>query len=109
MTFDEEELLRNFSGYPELARAIVEQAIEALPARLDVLERAVVSGNWHEAQRVVHTTKGLAAQIGGMRLSKELEKAEQVLLDGGKIADTSVAELRQELALLIEALRKWGP
>ncbi len=106
--FDEEELLSNFSGYHELARTVVMQATEALPARFDALERAVLSANWPEAQRLVHTAKSLAGQIGGMRLSKELAKAEDMLRRGGEITDKNVAELRRELALLMEAFRKWS-
>ena len=105
--FDETGLLSLFGGDRTLARSIMTSAREDMPGYFNQLAQAVASGNWKEAERKTHTLKGLAAQIGGMKLTRCLKEVNDHLKRGGKTDVATVAQLRAEYDRLLDVLRMW--
>lgn len=105
--FDAKTMLSQFGGDRELARAIIESAMEDIPNYFDILEKAMSTANWADAKRFTHTLKGLAAQLGGMQLTGRCKEADERLKGGGCIDSTTLTELRKEYRLLTDALRAW--
>ena len=78
------------------------------PARIRALiEQAVAGQNWDEAQRLVHTLKGLAPTLGAQTLH-ELAKAYEQDLKRGELSRQAEfsQELRRVLAAIAEQLAK---
>ena len=104
--FSEKKLLFLLGGDREFARSIILSVQEGIPAYLDQLETAIATGNREEAARKAHTLKGLAAQIGGVRLSERFNEVHESIKRG--TTDASVlADLRQEYSLLVDAWHRW--
>ena len=105
--FDAESLLNHLGGDQELARNIIESAMGDLPKYFDALEKALAGSDVNAAARLIHTMKGLAAQLGGTRLSMRFKEVEDQLKRGGEIEVNALGDLRQEQHILVEALQRW--
>jgi PAS domain S-box-containing protein len=105
--FDEKTLLAQLGGDRELAKAIILSATEDIPGYFEQLEQAIAAGNWKTAERQTHTMKGLAAQIGGIKLSVRMKEADDHLKGGGNTDSATVAALRGEYQTLSDALLEW--
>jgi CheY-like chemotaxis protein/HPt (histidine-containing phosphotransfer) domain-containing protein len=105
--FDEQALLAALAGNLDLARMIVVSAMGDFPKYLDRLEQAAAAGDWTAAARPVHTMKGLAAQIGGLALARQMRKTDEHLKAGGSLDAASVSALRTDYDALVSALEQW--
>jgi PAS domain S-box-containing protein len=105
--FDEETLLSQLAGDRDLAKTIVLSATEDIPGYFDELDQAIVAGHWKDAERKTHTLKGLAAQIGGMKLSRRMQDIDEHLKGGGEIDLATAADLRRDYEMLADTLQKW--
>lgn len=92
------------SLYLSLLRRFVDEQQDVLPR----INLAITSGEMELAERLAHTLKGVAAQIGADRVSDCAGRLERQLGTPAdrKILEQSVAELRSALGPLIEDLRR---
>ncbi|MEN6436984.1 MAG: response regulator [Syntrophobacter sp.] len=89
--FDEADLMQRVMGDKELARTILVGFLADVPREIESLRVALTNGDRVSSQRVCHTIKGAAANIGAPMLSEvarqmetaagvgELEKVEALL------------------------------
>jgi signal transduction histidine kinase/CheY-like chemotaxis protein/HPt (histidine-containing phosphotransfer) domain-containing protein len=106
--FEEASLISQLDNDRELARVIIESALEDIPKYFTQLEQAMTAADWKEAKRYTHTMKGLSAQIGGTRLSKRMKEADDRLKNGGHLDQATFAALLAQYRQLEEALRAWS-
>ena len=106
-TFDASALLRPIAGDRELAQLIIYSAQQDFPAYLAQLETACQQADWAAAMRPTHTMKSLAAQVGGLALSKLVTEAHEGLRRGEPLSMDSLRALRSAYAELTTALQAW--
>jgi len=89
-----------------LARFASDQA--ATPARL---AGAIAAADWVQAERLAHTLKGVAAQIGALELRERAERLEQALRERAPQDRLELlqAGIAQALPPLVEAIRQRLP
>jgi CheY-like chemotaxis protein len=105
--FDEALLIAHCANDREFAREIAESVLADMPPQFDVLGGLMAASDWQAAGRVVHTMKGLSAQVGGMLLSERLNAAEQTLRENRSIDPSVMDELREAYSKLEQQLRRW--
>ncbi|MFA7282535.1 MAG: response regulator [Sterolibacterium sp.] len=105
--FDEAALLDSLGGDRDIAQAIIASALQELPGYFDKLDAAIASGNWQDAQRCVHTMKGLTGQLGGIRCALRMTAADKLLKRGETMDRHTLDDLRDEYRQLEKLLRKW--
>ena len=105
--FDEKTLLAQLGGNRELAAMIMQSAMQDIPVTFDRLEQAISSAILTDAQRLIHTLKGLAAQIGATRFGQHLKETEDRLKAGTLPDSVAVAALRQDYQALLDTLPEW--
>ncbi len=105
--FDAAELLALLDGDRELAESIVREAIVDIAGQFDKLQLAADAGNQTDAQRYLHSLKGVTAQIGGIRLAGYFREQEAQLKGGAVISQITVADLRREYLTLTQSLERW--
>jgi CheY-like chemotaxis protein/HPt (histidine-containing phosphotransfer) domain-containing protein len=105
--FDETILVAQLGGDLELAREVIQSATEDMPGYFDQLEQAVAAGHWKAAERQTHTLKGLAAQIGGIKLSTRMRELDDHLKGGGDTDSATVIDLRRDYLILAAELMEW--
>ena len=89
-----------------LARFVADQA--ATPARL---ADAVAAADWCQAERLAHTLKGVAAQIGALELRELAERLERALRERAPQERLALlqAGIAQALTPLVEAIHQRLP
>ena len=105
--FSVQTLLNQLGDNEELARLIVASAMDDIPNYFNTLDAALIAASSKDAERATHTLKGLAAQIGGMRFSDSAKQVNALIKRGDPLEPDHVVWLKEEYALLLEALRKW--
>ncbi|MYZ53238.1 Hpt domain-containing protein [Malikia spinosa] len=84
--------------YLKLLRQFVSDQAD-MPARVAA---AIAAGDWTQAERLAHTVKGVAAQIGAPSLRDLAEQLEQALQQ--RLPPAEIEPLRQQLALSLPLL-----
>ena len=89
-----------------LARFASDQA--ATPTRL---AEAIAAADWGQAERLMHTLKGVSAQIGALELREMAERLEQALRERAPqdVIDLLQAGIARALAPLVEAISQRLP
>jgi signal transduction histidine kinase/DNA-binding response OmpR family regulator len=105
--FDSSVLLEQVAGDRELAREFVTAAIVDMDHQLNELDNCAVTARWTEAERAVHTLKGLAGQAGGRQLSARAAALDATLKAGEKITADDRVALRADNAALRQQLNDW--
>jgi PAS domain S-box-containing protein len=105
--FDEKTLLAQLGGDRELARIVMQSATQDIPASFDRLDQAISSASLKDAERMIHTLKGLAIQIGATRFARHLKEAEDRLKAGTLPDSAALAALRQDYQALLDTLPEW--
>ena len=105
--FDETAMLRLFAGNRDLARMVIQSAVETMPKHLDSFEQMVATKNWKDAERAAHTLRGVAGQVGGVALARHLQRTETLLFNGERTSLAEVAVVRRKYATLAQALQPW--
>jgi PAS domain S-box-containing protein len=105
--FDEKTLLAQLGGSRELATMVMQSATQDIAATFDRLDQAIGSDNPKDAQRLLHTLKGLAAQIGATRFNHHAKETEDRLKAGTLPDNTTMAALRQDYQALVARLPEW--
>jgi PAS domain S-box-containing protein len=107
--FDRSALLRNTDGDAGLADRIAGCFVEDAAERLAGLETAAATGDAETLLRLVHTLKGAAALVGGLRARAVCQRAETALRNGEVAAATGlVAGVTAEIRALAQAIREGG-
>jgi len=78
-----------------------------MPGNVDALARAVAARDIPAATHLAHALKGLAAQVGGVRMSTRSREIEQQLMRGETPDSTSLAQLGRDHDELAEAIHRW--
>ena len=104
---DVSSMLDKLDGNIEIARMIVQSALEDMPRYHAGLAQAVADGDWISAERATHTMKGLSAQIGGLALAVEMRQLDDQLKAGGSTDAAAVAILRDHYDQLADMLQQW--
>jgi CheY-like chemotaxis protein len=105
--FDVDRLIANCAYDREFAREIVISVLEELPKQFDLLENLLAAADWRAAERVAHTMKGLAAQVGGVALPGRLLEFEHLLRAGQPTDPAILAAIRAEYGELAKQLGDW--
>jgi CheY-like chemotaxis protein len=105
---DVESALKRLAGDADLFRELADMFAEDAPKLVEALETAIAEGRGSAVQRAAHSLKGLAANFGAapmVAVAQEVElagKREEIEIARGKLA-----ELKQRLSTLQEALRPY--
>lgn len=99
---DSEVGLRRAMGKPDLYRNLLRRFAEGERRTLERLAAALQDEHWPEAQRLAHTTKGVAGQIGAAALQDAIRA--QAPPDQ---LQARLQALRQQLEPLLHALEDW--
>ena len=94
--------LRQLQGREALYRKLLRQFVSDqadMPARVAA---AIAAGDWTQAERLAHTVKGVAAQIGAPSLRDLADRLEQALQQ--RLPPAEIEPLRQQLALSLPLL-----
>jgi PAS domain S-box-containing protein len=105
--FEEKTLLAQLGGNRELAGIVMQSATQDIPESFDRLAQAVSSDSLKDAERPLHTLKGLAIQIGATRFARRLKETEGRLKAGTLPDSAVVAALRQDYQALLDTLPEW--
>ena len=111
---DQEGALKRVGGNKRLLRDLLTQFVAKEAGAADEISTALKSGDRKLAERLAHTVKGVAANIGLVSISSAAAKLEKAIReeDDGAVAP-SLAEFRVVLTHQIDAieqgLRKAGP
>jgi response regulator RpfG family c-di-GMP phosphodiesterase len=105
--FEEKTLLAQLGGNREMAAMIMKSANGDIPVTFNRLEQSISADNLKDAQRLLHTLKGLAAQIGATRFARHLKEAEDRIKAGTLPDSAAVAALRQDYQALLDTLPEW--
>ena len=94
LAFDVEAVLDMLDQNQELAKVVVQSAIDDLSQQITDLAQSIDAGDWATAKRTAHTMKGLSAQVGAMALHQKVIQVHLRLRDGAEIAIDEIADLR---------------
>ncbi len=106
---DSEDGLRRAMGKPDLYRNLLRRFAEGERHTLERLAAALQDEHWPEAQRLAHTTKGVAGQIGAAALQDSaaaLEDAIRAQAPPDQL-QARLQALGQQLEPLLHALEDW--
>ena len=102
-----ERMLDQFGHDASLAQSIVQMTLEDFPAQFEAMEQALATRQWDSAKILVHTAKGLAAQIGALRLAAQLLHLDTELKAGKPVDVAALQEVRADFAAAKIALTRW--
>jgi CheY-like chemotaxis protein/HPt (histidine-containing phosphotransfer) domain-containing protein len=105
--FDEKTLLMQLGDDRELCCVVLPSAANDIVNYLDQLDQAIADDNLKDALRLLHSLKGLAAQIGGSRLANEFKTAEVRLKSGHFPELADMTALRIEYQTFLDELPAW--
>ena len=100
------------AGNARLFRSLLEQFAGKQAGAADDIAGALARGDRQAAERVAHTLKGVAGNLGIRRIEASAEKLERALRDGDAAPGTStrspaaLSEFASLLGLQIEAIRR---
>jgi PAS domain S-box-containing protein len=98
------EGLARVAGNARLYRDLLEQFAAKQSGAAAEIEAALRSGDRTTAERVAHTVKGVAGNLGVVRVQERAAALERVLRDGSE-PGASLAEFASVLAAQVEAIR----
>lgn len=105
--FQAETMLRLLGDSEELARDIAPSFLEDLQVQRQSLRGAIAQGDFEVARRVAHTLKGLAGQMGGLRLQQVMQQLERLLAQRQVPEAELLQQGEDEADALIAALQAW--
>ena len=96
--------LEQLLGREALYRDILSRFVTSQRGQADAIAQAIAAGQRDEAQRLAHTLKGLAAQIGARTLNEQAARLEEALRQGLPDLAPLLAAIGHELPGLIDAI-----
>lgn len=107
LLFDRNLALQNLDGDEELLAELIALFLEEAPKRLAALEEAQRRGDLTALKEAAHTLKGMAAQIGAVRLKEQAAGLEQIAKQGtGDPSGEHTQRLAQTLHELLPLLKE---
>ncbi len=91
-------------GREALYRDVLSRFVASQRGQAEAIAQALESGSRDEAQRLAHTLKGLAAQIGALPLREQAAQLETALRDGTPDPAPLLAGIASALPPLIDAV-----
>jgi len=101
--------LRRVLGKRSTYRSLLERFVSSQPAAITQLREALGSGDMEGAERVAHTLKGVAGNIGATALQKAAEDTEGRIRarETGPAVEASIVQMGELLSSLVTALTGW--
>lgn len=99
--WDEAAARSAIGGDAAVARALLDQLREELPATLDALRDHAAAGDWAAVVEGAHRCAGGAAYCGVPALSAALRDLERAVLAGGVGHDAALAAVAHEIGRLL--------
>lgn len=104
---DARAALERMGGDEELFRELARFFLEDSPVLLAEVDSALAGRDFEGAARPAHSLKGIAANLGGLRLEAAARDVEDLAIAGRfEQARAAVEEMATECARLVEALRR---
>ncbi len=105
--FNKAELVSRLMDDEDLVRTVAESFLKDLPVQMRVLRETLKEGNAREAERLGHSIKGAAANVGGLQL-RDVALAMELDCRSGKLkaAWEQMDVLEKEFDLLQRAMKK---
>ncbi len=94
------------AGNARLFRSLLEQFAGKQAGAADEIAGALARGDRKAAERVAHTLKGVAGNLGIRRIQASAEKLERALRDGDAASPAALSEFASLLGPQIEAIRR---
>jgi CheY-like chemotaxis protein/HPt (histidine-containing phosphotransfer) domain-containing protein len=105
--WDKAGLLERLMGDEDLAKEIISDFLDDIPTQIQALRECLEQGDVLNAQRRVHTIKGVSANVGGEALREAALELEKAAATGDLTADRALmAELEAQWEQLKEAMIK---
>jgi len=106
LLFDEAELLVNYDGYNDLAQSVLDEALQKIPEKINVLKELAAGDDTHAFHLQAHRIKGLAAIICAPALREIADKIETAAREGDvKSARKLFPELERTAFFTMEAIK----
>ncbi len=105
--FEAAALLGPLGDNLELARLVVASAMNDFPKYFVKFEQACQAADCKAAERLAHTMKGLAAQLGGLGLERRMREADDRLKRSEALEAECVEQLQMDYVALASALQQW--
>jgi|WetSurMetagenome_2_1015567.scaffolds.fasta_scaffold1050922_1 HPt (histidine-containing phosphotransfer) domain-containing protein len=103
--FDKAGLLSRLMDDADLVRAVIEVFLADMPRQFESLAAAVASQDRETAERIAHSVKGAASNVGGEHFREVASLLEDLAHDGDLDAVSGhLAELRTQFSRLREAM-----
>ena len=103
---DQEGALKRVGGNRRLLRDLLTQFVAKEAGAADEVSTALKSGDRKLAERLAHTIKGVAANIGIVSVSSAAAKLEKAIREGDGAATPSLEEFRTALRSQIDAIQQ---
>ena len=94
------------AGNTRLFRSLLEQFAGKQAGAADEIAGALARGDRKAAERVAHTLKGVAGNLGIRRIQASAEKLERALRDGDAASPAALSEFASLLGPQVEAIRR---
>ncbi len=93
-------------GKPQVFHRLCELLFESAPTTLQSIERAVAAGDLAAVASAAHSLKSASSNLGGRRLSEQLDRCETLAREGAEITAVraAAAGLQQSYAAFASAL-----
>ena len=107
LIFDSPTMLQRLGDDAELAKLVLESALEDMPNYIDELARNLSGGDLVTAERAAHTLKGLATQLGAVSFASRVKQIDDLLKTGGKPEPAELDRLQTDFTELKAAVQAW--
>jgi HPt (histidine-containing phosphotransfer) domain-containing protein len=91
-----------------LAKKIIQSSLNEPPKFFEQLLIAVDENHLVHQKSIIHTLKGVIAQMGGDQLAQELMRLEHLLRNDGRITKQHVNDLQAHYQDLVQEMTKTG-
>jgi HPt (histidine-containing phosphotransfer) domain-containing protein len=106
--FNPTAMLGRLRNNEALAKKLIQAALKEPPKFFEQLLVAVDENHLVQQKSIIHTLKGVIAQMGGDQLAQELIRLEHLLRHDGRITKQHVQELQAHYQDLIQEMTKTG-
>jgi signal transduction histidine kinase/DNA-binding response OmpR family regulator len=106
--FNPTAMLGRLRNNEVLAKKIIQSSLNEPPKFFEQLLIAVDENHLVQQKSIIHTLKGVIAQMGGDQLAQELMRLEHVLRNDGRITKENVQELQAHYQDLVQEMTKTG-
>jgi len=106
--FNPTAMLGRLRNNEALAKKIIQSSLNEPPKFFEQLLIAVDENHLVQQKSIIHTLKGVIAQMGGDQLAQELIRLEHLLRNDGRITKQHVNDLQAHYQDLVQEMTKTG-